>query len=128
MIGAALEPSPKSVANVNPFSTMSVELARDLPGGATAQNLKDAQETIVSALNCGLTYLANSGPMITRIDSSSISEIVRASEALGETIRRTRDALLASSSSIDGTRVVQRVASDLTDEVVDGHGGARTDA
>jgi len=128
LAGAVLEPGKKSVANINPFSTFAVELARDLPGGVDKANLETAENIAVSAFNNGLTSLVASGVMTTKINGSNISEIVRASEALGETVRRTRDALNASGFATSGNKVVSAIASDLTDSVVDGRGGPRTDA
>ncbi|MBU2677791.1 MAG: hypothetical protein KJP16_11975, partial [Gammaproteobacteria bacterium] len=128
LLGAVLERGKKSVGNVNPFSTFAVELARDLPGGIDKPNLLTAQSIVVSELNNGLSSLATSGVMDTRITGSNIAEIVRASEALGETVRRTRDALGASGYSTSGNTVVRALSSDLTDDVVDGRGGSRADA
>lgn len=128
LLGAVLEPGKKSVANVNPFSTFAVELARDLPGGADKTNLLTAQGIVTTELNNGLSSLATSGPMATGIDGSNIAEIVRASEALGETVRRTRDALRASGFSTSGNNIVRAIGSDLSDGSVDGRGGSRADA
>ena len=66
--------------------------------------------------------------MTTKVNGSNIAEMVRASEALGETVRRTRDALGASGFSTSGNNVVRALSSDLTDTVVDGNGGPRADA
>nr|AFI78773.1 secreted protein [uncultured bacterium ws198A12] len=128
LLGAVLEPGKKSVANVNPFSTFAVELARDLPGGIDKTNLVTAQGIVTSEFNNGLSSLATSGVMTTKINGSNIAEIVRASEALGETVRRTRDALGASGFSTSGNNVVRALAADLTDRVVDGRGSSRADA
>ena len=128
LLSAVLEPGKNSVANVNPFSTFAVEMARDLPGGEDKANLETAQDIVSSAFNSGLTTLKASGPMRTEIDGSNIAQIVRASEALGETVRRTRDALGASGFSTSGNNVVRALSSDLTDTVVDGNGGPRADA
>ena len=125
---AVLEPGKKSTANVNPFSTFAVELAGHLPGGANKTNLVTALGIVSSEFNNGLTSLATSGSMNTKIDSSNIAEIVRASEALGETVRRTRDALGASGFAASGDSVVRALAADLTDTVVDGRGGPGSDA
>lgn len=128
LLSAVIEPGKKSVANVNPFSTFAVEIARELPGGADKVNLATAQEMVSSELNNGLASLATRGAMSTKIDSSNVAEIVRASEALGETVRRTRDALSASGYSSSGSSVLQTLSSDLTDNVIDGNGGSRADA
>jgi hypothetical protein len=50
LLGAVFEPGKKSVANVNPFSTFAVELARDLPGGIDKTNLVTAEGIVSSAL------------------------------------------------------------------------------
>ena len=127
LLGAIIEPGKKSVGNVNPFSTIAVEVARDLPGGINKENLSVAEGLVTKALNNGLSSLAASGPMGTRIDSSNITEIVRASESLGETIRRTRDLQLMFGRASSGDGVVQSIASDLIDGIVDGLGGPRVD-
>lgn len=128
MKGSLLEPGKKSIANVNPFSTFAYELARDLDGGISKSNLELAQSTVVSTLNCGLSSLVGSGPMSTTIDSGNVAEIVRASEALGETVRRTRDTLLMFNYPGTGDGVVGALASDLTDSLIDGRGGSRADS
>ncbi len=128
LLGAAFEPGKKTVANVNPFSTLAVELARDLTGGINKANLESAQDTVSAQFNNGLSSLVTTGPMRSKIDGSNIAEIIRASEALGETVRRTRNAISASGFSTSGDAVVRALASDLTDNVVDGRGGPRSDA
>jgi len=78
LLSAVFEPGKKSVANVNPFSTFAVELARDLAGGESKANLETAQGIVSSEFNNGLTSLKVSGPMRTKVDGSNIAEIVRA--------------------------------------------------
>ncbi len=63
LIGAALEPSKKYVVNVNPYSTLAMEIATDLPGGRTKENIYTAQDIAVSSMNNGLVSLVSSGPM-----------------------------------------------------------------
>ena len=128
MSSAVLEPSKKTVANINPFTTVALELASEMSGGRSSSNIKDALNIVVTQLNSGLDTLVSTNPMSKRIDASNIAEIVKASETLGETIRRTRDALLAVGRTATGDAVVQSLGSDLTDSVVDGVGGTRTDA
>lgn len=128
LLSAVAAPGTRSIANVNPFSTFTVELARDLSGGITAGNLTSAQNTVVDELNFGLTSLVNSGVMTTAINSGNVAEVVRASEALSETVRRTRDAITASGSPTSADAIVRGLSSDLTDNVIDGLGGSRSDA
>ena len=125
---AVFERSEQTVANVNPFSTIVVSLAQDLPGGATRDNLQDAQATVSAQLNSGLQGLAASGPVTTQIDETNIAEIIKASVTLAEAIRRTRDLLIGAGYLTTGDIVVTSLASDLADEVVDGRGGPATDA
>ena len=75
LLGAVLEPGKKSVANVNPFSTFAVELARDLAGGVNKTNLESAQSTVSAAFNNGLASLKTSGAMTTKVSGSNIAEI-----------------------------------------------------
>lgn len=128
MYGLVGKPGKKTTANINPFTTMVNEISRDLSGGRTAENFSIAESIVVNALNSGLSSIKSSGPMTTPIDSSNISEIVKASEALGETIRRTRDYLQMFGFSSSGSKVTQRIASDVIDERIDGRGGERIDA
>ncbi len=128
LLGAVLAPGNRTVANINPFTTFTVELARDLAGGETQANLSLAQNTVATQFNSGLSTLKTSGAMTTTISASNVAEMVRASEALGETVRRTRNAVSASGFTTSGNAVVRALASDLSDEVVDGLGGQRSDA
>ena len=127
MTGVLFESANNSIANVNPFSTFSVALARELSGGMTRENLRVAQEIVVAALNSGLNGLVSTGPIGTRIDETNISEIVKASETLAERVRRTRDLLQAAGFSTNGDQVVSVLASDVSDRVVDGIGGSNAD-
>jgi hypothetical protein len=128
LLGAVFEPGKKSVANISPFSTMAVEIARDLPGGLNKENLNEAQGYVVSSLSNGLSTLVATGPMNTAITKSNIAEVVKASETLGETVRRVRDLQQIFNRSSSADRVVQAMASDLIDGIVDGRGGSRIDA
>lgn len=128
LLGAVIEPGKKSVANVNPFSTFAVELAYGLSGGVDKTNLETARNIVAAELNSGLQSLRSTASMTTKIDGSNIAEVVRASEALGETVRRTRDALAASGFATTGNDVVRALASDLIDTTIDGAGGSLADA
>ena len=122
MESAVFQPRTQNVANVNPFSTIAVETARRMSGGVTESNVDRAQDIVSIELNSGLAGLASSGPMATHIDEHNIAEIVKASETLGESIRRTRDLIVGAGFSTDAKSVVIAIASDLTDERVDGRG------
>jgi len=125
---AVVEPLKKATYNINPYSTIALELATDLDGGISKSNIRRAESIVVTRLNFGLDTLTDTGPLSTEINDSNVAEIVRASEALGELIRRTRDALNAAGGSETGDDIVEAIGSDLTDEVLDGQGGPRADA
>jgi len=126
--GAAFDSGAQTVANLSPFSTFAVMLTEYLAGGATANNLENAQEIVSSALNSGLDSLAATGPMTTPIDASNISEMVKASETLSEIVRRTRDLMQNAGFTANGDSIVAVLASDLTDGVIDGLGAIDTDS
>ena len=113
-----------ATVNVNPFTTIAVETAKDL-GGLTQTNYASAMDIIVQELNGGLTSLANGGVTTQPIGSSNIAEIVRASETVGELIRRVRNEMNGASLAMDGDQVLGAIAADLTDGVIDGRGGSR---
>ena len=115
-------------ANVNPFSTIAYELAKDLNGGVTRENLLAAEDIVAKSMNSGLTTLVSTGPLQTPVDGNNVSEIVKASEVLAEVIRRTRDALNAAGQGVSANDVIESLGADLIDGVIEGNGGARADA
>jgi hypothetical protein len=126
--GAVLSARDEVTANVNPFSTIAYETAKDLNGGITRENLLAAEDIVASSLNSGLTTLVNTGPMQTPIDGTNVSEIVKASEVLAEIVRRTRDALNSAGRGVNADDVIEAIGADLIDGVIEGNGGARADA
>jgi hypothetical protein len=127
LTGIVPEPGKRSVANVNPYSTLVFKLAGGLPGGLNKENVQYAEDVVVRAFAGGLTSLEASGPLATPIGPDNVAEIVRASEELGEIVRRTRDTLNAVGESVDGDAVITMLASDLVDELIDGQGGTSAD-
>jgi len=125
---AVLSARDRVTANVNPFSTVAYELAKDLNGGVTRENLLAAEDIVAKSLNSGLTTLASSGPLQTPVDGYNVSEIVKASEVLAEIIRRTRDALNSAGQDVAADNVIESLGADLIDGVIEGNGGARADA
>jgi hypothetical protein len=63
----------------------------------------------------------------TPIDTSNVTTIVRASEALGEVLRRVRDRLISAGETVTADQVLERLAADLVDGKVDGRGAAQAD-
>jgi hypothetical protein len=125
---AVLSARDSVTANVNPFSTVAYEIAKDLNGGVTRQNLLAAEDIVAKSMNSGLTTLVGSGPLQTPVDGANVSEIVKASEVLAEIIRRTRDALNSSGQAVTADDVIESLGADLIDGVIEGNGGARADA
>jgi len=125
---AVLSARDSVTANVNPFSTVAYELAKDLNGGVTRQNLLTAEDIVARSLNSGLTTLASSGPLQTPVDGTNVSEIVKASEVLAEIVRRTRNALNSAGQDVTADDVIESLGADLIDGVIEGNGGARADA
>ncbi len=122
LLGVVLEPKRSSITNLSPFSAMAVELARVMSGGVTPDNLAAAETIVTREVNSGLDTLRDTSVIFSEINSLNVAEIVRSSEALGETIRRVRDLQEATGRVSSGNRVVRSIASDLVDEVIDGVG------
>lgn len=118
----------QSRANLNPYTTLIVEMARVMPGGPTAANVKTATDIVVREMNFGLDLSTVPNPLTTRIDESNIGNIVRSSEALGEMIRRTRTALAYAGYMNTHNHIVTALAADLSDGRFDGRGSRATDA
>jgi len=116
-------------ANLNPFSTLIVKIAHMMPGGLSDNNVNIARDVVIDQLNFGIDRSLLADPIRTSINRTNIHIIVKASEALGEMIRRTRDVISSQESGFDGDSVVSALASDLVDGVLDGAGtpGVRPD-
>jgi hypothetical protein len=115
-------PGKKKRANINPFSTMIVEVALTMPGGLTAENVDAARQVVLSQLNFGFDASLMSDPISSVIDESNIAVIIKSSETFGEMLRRSRDALQATSPGISADQIVANLAADLSDGVLDGLG------
>jgi hypothetical protein len=127
MVSAATEPRKSAVANINPFSTLTIAIARQQPGGLTTQNISRALGTVTSQFNLGMTSQLSRDPISTRIDDANLAEIVKSSEALAEVFRRTLTSVRASRGGVSIDAVIDAIAADLTDGVVDGRGGQNVD-
>ncbi|MGW8228053.1 MAG: galactose-binding domain-containing protein [Gammaproteobacteria bacterium] len=121
LLSVAMSPSEKSV-NINPFSTLVVEIAQFMAGGINAANVSAAKAIVTRSFAFGLDPSVVSDPITTQITESNAANIVKASEALGEMVRRTRDSLLAAGALVSGDAVMSAIAADLTDGVLDGAG------
>ena len=123
-----LTPSAKKQANINPFSTMIVEMATNMPGGTTATNVASAKQVVLQQMNFGFHQAVMPDPIASEINQTNIGTIVRSSEALGEMVRRTRDALQVTEPGITADQVISALSADLIDGVIDGAGATNADA
>lgn len=124
----AASPDADAVANLTPFSTLAVATAREMNGGLDAANVDAAVDAVVAELGFGLTSLADgAGPIGAELDDANLAEIVKASEALAELLRRTNAAMLAARGDSSIEDVVAALGADLADGDLDGEGRAGTD-
>ena len=115
-------------ANINPFSTFIVQVAEHLPGGLNANNITTATSSVMGAMSFGLDNNWVTNPITSEITDTNVSHLVKASEAMGEMIRRTRDQILSTGNSVDGDAIIEALAADLSDGALDGRGSASADA
>lgn len=121
MVSVMLEPSDLPV-NVNPFSTLVVLLAENMPGGLNRNTVNAALPVVLGELGFGLDTATVPDPISTAITASNVANLVKASEALGEMVRRTRNLIAATGQPSSGDTVMAALAADLVDGVLDGHG------
>ncbi|MDB4516766.1 hypothetical protein N9089_04125, partial [Crocinitomicaceae bacterium] len=127
MLSVMMRPSDRQV-NINPFSTLVVMIAQSLPGGINSGNVNQAKDFVTDKLGFGLDLNVVSDPITATINESNVSNLVKSSEALGEMVRRTRDRITEAGTVLSGDDVMAAIAADMTDGVLDGVGGAGTDA
>jgi len=126
MISATLN-SSETYANINPFSTLIVKTAQMMPGGLVPSNLIAARGYILNTMNFGLDPRLIPDPIKTPITDANVANMVKASETLAEAIRRTRRALLDAGIDINEDQIIDFLAGDISDGVIDGLGtGADT--
>ena len=110
------------VANVSPVSTIAVQTAVCMSGGLSAENIDFAIASMNSELSMGLDMARTGDPIFDPVDAGNIADVVLANEAIGETLRRSRDALAGTSSSFSLRDIIDQVACDLGDGQIDGVG------
>lgn len=117
----------QSIANINLFSTLIVKISRLMPGGINESNIETATQYITEQLGFGLDLDAINNPVTTRITDANTANLIKASEALGEMVRRTRDTLAAAGTTTPGDAVVDAIAADMIDGSLDGSGATAVD-
>ena len=121
MVSTVSDPSIVT-ANINPFSTLIVKTAQAMPGGLNSTNLDAAKQNVLQHLNFGIDATLMPDPITTSVTEQNVANIVKASEAFAETIRRTNAALLAIGTSINEDQLIDALAADMTDGQLDGIG------
>jgi hypothetical protein len=131
LVTTVMKPGSGQTANLNPYSTLIVKASQHA-GGINDENIAKATEAVVSRYGFGLDPALVPDPLFTRMDDYNVHLIVKASETMGELIRRVRNALWAVNFEvegadgqlrlIDGDDVVKALAADLVDGWVDGRG------
>jgi len=114
--------SKKRTVNINPYSTFIVQMALSMNGGLNEQNVSTAKQTLFDTFSFGLDSSLIADPISSDINDTNIASIVKASESVGEMIRRTRDAIISSGTNVDGDYIVSKLANDLADGKFDANG------
>ena len=117
-----------TIVNVNPFSTLVSQVARRLPGGLNNANINTAMSLVMGRLTFGLDRSSLPDPITSPLTTGNVAKLVKASEALGEAIRRTRDRMNASGAQLNGNNVIRALAADMVDGHPDGLGASGTNA
>ena len=126
LIAAISAPSDGQVANLNPMGTLVIKVAQRMDGGISAANLADATQAVHTVMNFGLDTAQFPDFISTDVNDENVASVVRASEAFGEAIRRTHNAMI-SAGVTSAEEVLDALSADLVDGILDGRGGAGVD-
>lgn len=124
----ALSPSDKKNVNLNPYTTFIVRIAELMPDGLTTSNVEAATQLVISNLNFGLDVEAMSNPIGEVIDETNVANVIKSTEALGETIRRTRSALQMQNIFVSYEQLIDLIADDLLDGFINGRSSSAYDS
>jgi len=113
-----------TVANINPFTTLIVKMAETLPGGINAENILFAKTVMVYKFSFGLDADLMGKITTKKVNAGNVAQIVKASEALGEMVRRSRDLMRNAGTPMSGDDIINAVAVDMADGFLDGMGAA----
>ncbi|MFT7304767.1 MAG: hypothetical protein ACI9P7_000024 [Candidatus Azotimanducaceae bacterium] len=110
----------QTVVNLNPFTTLMVDTAL-AKGGLTQENIDAASDGIAAAYSFGLPDGFN--PVTSTMDDSNSPGLLMSFEAVFEVFRRV-------SKATGGTlnEVINNIAADLSDDVIDGVGSDGVDS
>lgn len=127
LVSAVLEPASRTISNLNPFTTLIYGAAQRHDSGINAVSVAAARAAVMTNYAFGLDAAIIPDPTATRIDAGNVHHVVKAGETLGEMIRRTRDAMAAAGSNLDGDAIVAILSADLVDGHIDGYGAPGSD-
>ncbi|HUT41293.1 MAG TPA: hypothetical protein VM011_08115, partial [Gammaproteobacteria bacterium] len=113
--------------NINPFSTLIVGITQQMPGGINANNIQIAGKIVTDKLGFGMDPGVIADPISAQITDGNIANLVKASEAMGEMVRRTRDLIASSGRKTNGDAVLAAIAADMLDGSLDGLGAQGAD-
>ncbi len=128
LFATAFGRSDKRRANLNPFSTLITKTTAAMPGGVTQENLSEIKGIVSRHLSFGLDPIMVPDPMTSKVTGENIADIVKSGEVLAEAIRRTRKALIVVGVDLSEDQIIDTLARDLTDTVIDGRGAIGVDA
>ncbi len=111
-----------TTANINPFSTLMVQMALGMPGGLSADNLQTARDIVTDQLGFGLDTRLMPDPIASPVTPASAANVIKSSEALAEMIRRTQQILQDAGQNMDEDQLIIALAGDLRDRRLDGIG------
>ena len=114
--------------NINPFSTLIVKIAQSLPGGLNRDNIRAASGFVMQTSAYGLDAAVISDPVSAALTDDNVANLMKASEAMGEMVRRTRDRMRAAGLQVSGNGVMDALAADMKDGRLDGRGAAGTNS
>lgn len=103
-----------STVNLTPQSTLTVATARCLDNNLTSQALHQTWTRTRDQIGLGMSTTLLEDPMTQEIDAENAAQVVLATEALSEIIRRTVATLSESSDgAVDGDSVIAELGCDM---------------
>ncbi|MDH3977809.1 MAG: putative Ig domain-containing protein, partial [Gammaproteobacteria bacterium] len=128
LMAALTQPHLSQTANLNPMGTMAVMVAGKMEGGLTDENINTASGIVETVFNFGIDTAVFDDPISAEVTSDNIANVVKASEAFGEAIRRSHLTLTAAGYDVDPASLMDTLSADLIDGRVDGSGASGSDA
>ena len=134
LASVVMSPGNNQIANLNPYSTLIVRAAQKSVGGISSTTIAAATDAVVERYGFGLGSDLVAHPIFSPMDNTNVHVVVKASETLGEMIRRTRDAVTPDCGWNEkneiwrcGDNVMEALAADLVNGWIDGWGATGHD-